>query len=280
MIKLIKKTFLFAFLLLAFGIVSFAQTGIGTTSPNPTSVVELNASDRGFKGPSIALTSRTDQATIPSPANGLVVFNTANAGSSPNEVVAGRYYFWDGTAWQGLPGNLVIEELIRPRIFYLRSSASQNSPSSNSNEFQVTFQTSDVVLNQSNIATLQSNGSIRINVSGLYEVSAFINYDPNGSSSNRALQNLKIQKAPSATSSSWQDIDSVRGAWGAGSASDLKTLIIPLTAVRLEAGEFIRLFTQNPFTTDSSVQGTGEIRAPDSSPISKSLRLQLIEFAF
>lgn len=40
-------------------------------------------------------------ATITTPATGLVVYNTNSAGSSPNAVVPG-YYYWDGAKWNGL----------------------------------------------------------------------------------------------------------------------------------------------------------------------------------
>lgn len=46
----------------------------------------------------IALTGKTDVATIASPATGLLIYNTATAGTSPNNVLPGYYYF-NGTSW-------------------------------------------------------------------------------------------------------------------------------------------------------------------------------------
>jgi hypothetical protein len=43
-----------------------------------------------------------------SAAAGLLVYNTATAGSTPNNVVPG-YYYWNGTAWIQISGGLVIE---------------------------------------------------------------------------------------------------------------------------------------------------------------------------
>jgi len=49
-----------------------------------------------------------------------------------------------------------------------------------------------------------------------------MNYDPNGSSDNRALQNLIIQKGSSA-SDPRVALAGARGNWGKGAASDFKT---------------------------------------------------------
>ncbi|HBR54150.1 MAG TPA: hypothetical protein DEA82_08160, partial [Flavobacteriaceae bacterium] len=50
--------------------------------------------------PKIALTGTDDTSTItPSPTTGLLVYNTASAGSPGNEVVPGFYYF-NGASWR------------------------------------------------------------------------------------------------------------------------------------------------------------------------------------
>ncbi|NBP06716.1 MAG: hypothetical protein EBV15_10980 [Bacteroidetes bacterium] len=78
-----------------------AQVGIGTNSPNTSAKLEVSASNKGFLPPRVTLTGTTDVATISSPATGLLVFNTATAGSSPNNVTPGFYYY-DGSKWQRL----------------------------------------------------------------------------------------------------------------------------------------------------------------------------------
>ena len=78
-----------------------AQTGIGTTTPNASAKLEVYATNKGFLPPRISLTGTLDVATIASPATGLVIFNTATAGTSPNNVLPG-YYYWDGAKWNGL----------------------------------------------------------------------------------------------------------------------------------------------------------------------------------
>ena len=73
-----------------------AQTGIGTTTPDASAKLEIAATNKGFLPPRVALTATNAASPITNPANGLMVFNTVTAGSSPFQVVPG-YYYWDGT---------------------------------------------------------------------------------------------------------------------------------------------------------------------------------------
>ncbi len=85
--------------LLAFPSLFFAQVGIGTTSPDASAKLEINATDKGFLPPRVALTSASDAATITTPAIGLFIYNTATAGTAPNDVTPGFYYY-GGSQWQ------------------------------------------------------------------------------------------------------------------------------------------------------------------------------------
>lgn len=76
-----------------------AQVGIGTNTPNSSAILEISSSSKGFLPPRVALSSINDASTISSPATGLLVINTATAGTAPNNVFPGYYYF-DGTKWQ------------------------------------------------------------------------------------------------------------------------------------------------------------------------------------
>ena len=88
-----------------------AQTGIGTTAPNASAKLEVAATDKGFLPPRVALTASNSFSPIvgtAANATGLLVYNTASAGVTPNNVVPG-YYYWNGTAWIQISGGLVIE---------------------------------------------------------------------------------------------------------------------------------------------------------------------------
>ena len=93
-----------AFLFFAFlcPLFAMAQVGIGTSSPSASAKLQVDATDKGFLPPRVALTSTaTASNAIASPATGLLVYNTNTAGSSPNNVTPG-YYFYDGSKWQRL----------------------------------------------------------------------------------------------------------------------------------------------------------------------------------
>lgn len=69
-----------------------AQVGIGTNSPNTSAQLEMRSSSKGFLPPRVALTATNAAGPISSPATGLLVYNTATAGTAPNDVVPGYYY--------------------------------------------------------------------------------------------------------------------------------------------------------------------------------------------
>ena len=85
------KRLLLLFLLVTTSI--YAQTGIGTSAPDASAKLEVNATNKGFLPPRVSLTDAYDQATIPSPATGLLVFCKGDAG------LAAGYYFWNGGTW-------------------------------------------------------------------------------------------------------------------------------------------------------------------------------------
>jgi hypothetical protein len=109
-----RHLIVFLFLFLSFGIA--AQTGIGTTTPNASAKLDITATNKGFLPPRVALTAANvfapvtglSGATELATAAGLLIYNTATAGTAPNNVAPG-YYYWNGTAWIQIAGGLVIE---------------------------------------------------------------------------------------------------------------------------------------------------------------------------
>ncbi|WP_048510926.1 hypothetical protein [Chryseobacterium sp. FH2] len=84
-----------------FVVTSNGSVGIGTNTPNASAILDINVdglpsgNKKGFLGPKVALTSQTDQVTIPSPATGLLVYNLGTGGLTYN-----GYVFWNGTEWR------------------------------------------------------------------------------------------------------------------------------------------------------------------------------------
>ena len=93
-----------------------AQTGIGTTTPNASAKLDITSTNKGFLPPRVALTAANVFAPVTglsgttelATAAGLLIYNTATSGTTPNNVVPG-YYYWNGTAWIQISGGLVIE---------------------------------------------------------------------------------------------------------------------------------------------------------------------------
>ncbi|MEK6546879.1 MAG: hypothetical protein AABZ56_01040 [Bacteroidota bacterium] len=84
---------LFTIFLCLFGMQVYAQTGIGTSSPDQSAKLEVYANNKGFLPPRVSLTSTTDASTISNPQTGLLVYCKGDAGLSAG------YYFWNGALW-------------------------------------------------------------------------------------------------------------------------------------------------------------------------------------
>ena len=85
-------------------LISFSQVGIGTNTIHSSAKLQIESTNKGFLQPRVTLTGTGDNTTITSPATGLMVFNTATAGSGSTAVTPGVYYY-SGSAWQRLSDN-------------------------------------------------------------------------------------------------------------------------------------------------------------------------------
>ena len=80
------KTLLFA-VTLSLNSIAFSQVGIGTTTPDPSAVLDINSTDKGILAP--RLTSAQRMAIV-SPADGLLVYDTTES----------VFYYYEVSAWQ------------------------------------------------------------------------------------------------------------------------------------------------------------------------------------
>ncbi|NRD19524.1 hypothetical protein HNV08_05655 [Winogradskyella eckloniae] len=82
-------------LFLGFCTYSNAQVGIGTTTPNPSSILDIESNTQGILIPRVALTSTNDTTTITDGnIESLLVYNTQLI----NDIQPG-YYYWDNSQW-------------------------------------------------------------------------------------------------------------------------------------------------------------------------------------
>ncbi|UPQ80032.1 hypothetical protein M0M57_04150 [Flavobacterium azooxidireducens] len=81
--------------------------GIGVTTPN--AALDVTSTTSGFIAPRIILTATNVAAPVVNPNGGgaplagTIVYNTATAGTAPNNVTPG-YYYWDGARWVRMEG--------------------------------------------------------------------------------------------------------------------------------------------------------------------------------
>lgn len=92
----IREVFSLVFILLT-GMVSFAQVGIGTETPNQHAILDVfsnSSSPGGLLMPRVALQNTVDESPLGAHVAGMTVYNTAYTGD-----VTPGFYFNDGTRW-------------------------------------------------------------------------------------------------------------------------------------------------------------------------------------
>ena len=110
--------------------------GIGTTTPDASSLLDITSTSKGLLIPRVALTAINAAGPITAPLTSLMVYNTATAGVSPNIVVPG-YYYWNGSKWISVSGGSGVSRHFRTagivyflavtRINYLRTPGKSGS---------------------------------------------------------------------------------------------------------------------------------------------------------
>ena len=90
-----------------FSVSLFSQNvGIGTTSPTSSALLHLSSTSRGLLIPQISIDSLKDVTSIPSPANGLMIYNTTQPGVR-NDMARGFYWYsTNALTWVKLSDNL------------------------------------------------------------------------------------------------------------------------------------------------------------------------------
>ncbi len=81
------KKFYFTLLLLFYYNITYTQVGIGTSKPDPSSVLDLESANKGISLPNVALTAEDDATTIKNPKKGLIVFKSVET-----NIPEGLYY--------------------------------------------------------------------------------------------------------------------------------------------------------------------------------------------
>ncbi|WGK95454.1 MULTISPECIES: hypothetical protein [Flavobacterium] len=153
-----KKYFLLFFSFFIF--IVQAQTGIGTTNPDSSAKLEVNATNKGFLPPRVVLTATNSASPITNPANGLMVFNTVTAGTNPYQVVPG-YYYWDGTGQQWISLSTTVGNVQNQAIFRSTTNIGAGSAINSWNSKFNNIASGDLTVTSNTTFTL-SNGIYKI----------------------------------------------------------------------------------------------------------------------
>lgn len=289
------------------------SVGINTTSVDPSAIMEVkadtpgSATKKGFLPPRLELKNQRDKTTVPiatgteRKATAMLVYNTENTYNfSQGHVYSDNYYYWLGDRWERMVYTPLVYEAVIPREFYIEGKTKQeftteqlnppyNNQGVNGADLPLKF-VEDPVLNRKNIFTKLSEENFLVNVTGTYDMSAFVHYNPlateikenlpNGVTYHkRAFLNLKIQRQTS-RAAAWEDLVVVRAAWGFDASGFVKTATINSVSVRLFKGDKIRLVIQSPYKNSS--QGAGKYKpytGPDSNhPVARGFRALLLDF--
>lgn len=105
---IMKRIFLlFIFISSVFSVINAQNVGINSTgaTPNASAGLDVDFTNKGVLIPRVSLSATNSNAPIGAGvATSLLIYNTATAGTSPNNVTPG-YYYWDGTKWVALAGD-------------------------------------------------------------------------------------------------------------------------------------------------------------------------------
>lgn len=305
---------------LAFSLLAQNTNSVGINTGNspvdPSAIMEVKAdtpgstTKKGFLPPRVNLRSQRDKNTVPiaagteNKAKAMLVYNTDKTYDFIwGHVYADNYYYWLGDRWERMVYTPLVYEAVIPREFYIEGKSRQefttqqlNPPYSQGKvdgpNLPLKF-TEDPILNRGGIFTKLDDEKFLVNVTGTYDVSAFVHYNPRAtevkgsipgqpgvSYAKRAFLNLKIQRKSAGMGEDWKDLVVVRAAWGFDAGGFVKTATINAVAVQLYEGDKIRLAIQSPYK--SSSQGAGKYNPytdiDADHPVARGFRALLLDF--
>ncbi|WP_314058444.1 hypothetical protein [Empedobacter brevis] len=281
-----KKYTFITLLLFGFNLL-MAQFGIGTSTPNTSSVLDIDVSTitpkRGFLLPRLQLLNNRDKVTVENPATGLLVYNLLDSGIGTNKVFANMYYFWNGTKWASLSDIEEVKRELLPQVFFIAESANgittpQNTNTTTGNNINIApivlkFSSSSIMLNTGNNIDLVNDNSFKINNAGLYEISGFINYNPSIPINSNTNLELKLEVSTD-NGSTWTQKLKTYGVWGYGTGLNNRSNNIAPTVIDLPANSLIRctVFKSNGENHSTSAV----ISAPTGLTYGKVIKIQKI----
>lgn len=272
---------------------SYSQVGIGTTTPNSSSIIDMDVSSltskKGFLPPIVSLTDNKDATTINTPANGMTAYNLADGGSGTTLIKGNRVSYWDTTRWQSLTNLGEIRALKQP-IDYINSTTTQQNLTTdntltNFNGSQIVlvkWATADeVVANPNDISLVNNNFTFK--TAGAYQITGSIIAKTiiNPSENTQIVMALQT----STDGSTWTNIFGTSTPIERLVGDKAQTLSIPQILHRFTANMQMRIVLFRPsnvtntstgVVANSSVQANSGIVANEAGDSTKSIRFTRI----
>ena len=304
---------------LAFSLLAQNTNSVGINTENspvdPSAIMEVKADNpggsgkKGFLPPRLELKNQRDKVTVPIAAGteinakAMLVYNTKDTYNfSQGHVYTDNYYYWLGDRWERMVYTPFVYDAVIPREFYIEGKTKQefttqqlnpphNTQGVDGNDLPLRFE-GEPVLNRKSIFTKLTEENFQVNVTGTYDMSAFVHYNPLATViqenvphqpgvtyHKRAFLNLKIQRQAS-RAATWEDLVVVRAAWGFDAGGFLKTATINSVSVRLFKGDKIRLVVQSPYKGSSQGHGTEKpyTGTDTDHPVARGFRALLLDF--
>lgn len=267
---------------------TFSQVGIGTVTPHSSAILDLTAANKGLLLPRVNLTGTGDNTTISNPANGLLVFNLAAAGSGTTAVSANSFYYRQNSIWQKFTSSAEITVLEGSNQYVLKSvtnqplTTTQVTSVNNSETFEVpvTWSSSEILIDDpNNIELLANNQSFRIKATGNYRVLANFTFNPkrNVTTDNSNYSYVTISITVSKDNGvTWTPTVGTAMPYDNGTTDQTQTIILPRTVLAFVQNDLIRISISKPGTT-TPAYGTGAgIVAKVTDDITKLFRIRRI----
>lgn len=270
---------------------SNAQVGIGTTAPNSSAALDMDATSlaannkKGLLLPRVALSDNVDKTTVLNPAVGLMVFNTATSGVGSAQVTANTFYYWNGVSWTNLTSLSEVRRELLPQVFFIAERKNDITTNQNVNTgvgnninvapVVVTFSNSSIMLNTGNNIDLSGVDKFLINNTGTYEISGTVNYNPSVGNLASTTNLEFIIQSSSDNGSTWANVAKAVSVWGAGTTLNNRSTNIPPVIINVNAGNYIRGVVFKTLGADHSPTAT--ISAPTGLTYGKVLKIQRLK---
>lgn len=109
---MMKKIFILINLIILCGIKG--QVGVNTSTPAPSSMLDITASNKGVLFPQYELASLTNSTSpVNNPVKGAIIYNTGTGVSNYPK----GYFYWTGTAWERMLVNNEVDQILRVQVF-------------------------------------------------------------------------------------------------------------------------------------------------------------------